>query len=297
MKYVDCGTAGQNTQRVATKGVNNVFAKGAPSEFFWTPVGTEAPSIAAAQDKSTFDAWVAAANGVYLGKNEVESTGSERESYENAFFGLKVTITEATKTLQLSAPICPSTSAELEKMNGRSGLVWERSTLGYLCGRFSTSGKPQGYPVANIYKAINTIGTSSEPVENTVFEIPYSDPRGDQKNPFVAAITWAFSEIDQVNSVEAVLSNFADAGATLTFDLTCTVGGTGVVFTGATDANFSVSDANGADIATFTVSEAGATGVYSFVVTTGESVVDVQTDGITTVSSLLYNMDELRASA
>lgn len=295
MKYVECGSGGENSQRVGTKGINDVFVKGAPSEFFWTPSGIEAPSFDAAKDKSTFDAWVAASNGVYLGKNTVESTGSEREVYEDTFFGVKVTTTEATKTLQLSAPNCPAVSAELEKMNGRSGLIWERTTLGYLCGRVNSDGKAQGYPVSNIYKAINTIGSTDEPVEYTVLEIPYSDPRGDQRSPFVASIDWYFSDIDQPNSVEAVLSNYVDAGSNITFDLDLTVGGTSVALEGALKANFKITDSNGSEITTFTVSE--TSGVYSFDVTTDESVVYVETAGITEVGGLLYSLDEVRISA
>lgn len=296
MKIVEsCGNVSENTQRVATAGINAVVAVGAPEQFFWTPAGVSAPSATAAKDIDTFNAWVAANNGVYLGKHQAESTGTEREIFENNFFGLKVTTREATKTLQLSSPMCACTSAELEKMNGRSGLIWERTTLGYLLGRANDDGTVQGFPVSNMYKAINSVATADEPVSNTIFEIPYSDPRGDQKNPFQAAIEWEFSEIDQPFSVEAELSNFVDAGSNLTFDLALTKDCTSVALTGAVKANFKVTDANGAEITTFTVSE--TSGVYSFDVTTGESVVYVETAGITTISSSLYTMDKVKVSA
>lgn len=298
MKIVkSCGTTSQNTQRVATNGINAVVALGAPAEFFWTPFDVEIDSADLAEDKDTFDALVAAANGVYLGKNEVESTGTDREIFENNFFGLKVTTREATKTLQLSAPMCACTSSELEKMNGRAGRIFERTTLGYILGRVTDDGKIQGFPVSNMYKAINTVGTTDNPVSNTVFEIPYSDPRGDQKNPFQAPIPWNFSEIDQPYSVEAVISNFVDAGANITFDAALTKDCSAAVLTGAIKANLKISDANGADIDTFTVSEIGATGVYSFNVTTDESIVYLETNGITTIANDLYTMDEVKVNA
>ena len=296
MKIVEsCGTVSENTARVATNGINAVVAVGAPEQFFWTPAGIAAPSLAAAKDIDTFNAWVAASEGVYLGKNQVESTGTEREIFENNFFGLKVTTREATKTLQLTAPMCACTSAELEKMNGRSGLIWERTTLGYLLGRVNDDGTIQGFPVSNMYKAINSVATADEPVSNTIFELPYSDPRGDQKNPFQAAIEWDFSEVDQPFSVEYVLSNFVDAGTNLTFDLALTKDCTTTPLLGAVKANFKITDANGAEITTFTVTE--TSGVYSFDVTTDESVVYVETAGIVTIGGSLYTMDRDKISA
>lgn len=296
MKIVEsCGGVSENTSRVATNGINSVVALGAPAYFFWTPLGVTIPTSEAAKDIDSFNALVEAANGVYLGKHTVESTGAEREVYEDNFFGLKVTTTDATKILQLSSPMCACTSAELEKMNGRSGLIWEITTQGYLLGRVNDDGSVQGFPVANMYKAINSIASTDTPVANTVFEIPYSDPRGDQKYPFQVPVEWNFSEVDQPYSVEAKLSNFVDAGSSLTFDLALTKDCTTSPLTGAVTANFKVTDANGAEITTFTVSE--SSGVYSFDVTTGESVVYVETDGIVSISGSLYTMDEVKASA
>lgn len=296
MKIVEsCGNVSENSQRVATAGINSVVAVGAPEQFFWTPTGVTAPSATLAKDIDTFNTWVAENNGVYLGKHQAESTGTEREIFENNFFGLKVTTREATKTLQLSAPMCACTSAELEKMNGRSGLIWERTTLGYLLGRVNEDGTIQGFPVSNMYKAINSVATADEPVSNTIFEIPYSDPRGDQKNPFQAPIEWEFSEVDQPFSVEAKLSNFVDAASNLTFDLALTKDCSSVALTGAVKNNFKVTNANGTEIDTFTVSETD--GVYSFDVTTEESVVYVETSGITTIENSLYTMDRFKVSA
>jgi hypothetical protein len=296
MKIVEsCGGVSENTSRVATNGINSSVVVGAPEFFFWTPTNITMSSSTVAKDIDSFNALVLAGNGVYLGRHKVESTGSEREVFEDTFFGIKATTTAATKTLSLSAPLCACTSAELEKMNGRSGYIWEISTYGYLMGRVRNDGTIQGFPVSNMYKAINTIATTDAPVSNTVFELPYSDPRGDQESPYQVPVDWDFSDVDQPFSVESSLSNFVDAGSNLTFDLALTKDCTTTALTGATASSFSVSDANGADIATFTVSEAA--GVYSFDVTTGESIVYVETAGIIEISSSLYTMDEVKVSA
>ncbi len=295
-KYVkSCGGVDENTSRVATNGIDTVVAIGAPAYFFWTPTGVSIASADLAYDIDTFNDLVKASNGVYLGKHKVESTGSDREVYEDTFFGIKATTTDATKTLQLSSPMCACTSAELEKMNGRSGLIWEITTTGYLLGRYNDDGTAQGFPVSNMYKAINTIATTDAPVSNTVFEIPYSDPRGDQESPFQIPVDWDFSDVDQPFSADPTLSNFVDAGSNLTFDLAINKDCSTTPLTGAVKANFKVSDANGADIDTFTVSE--VSGVYSFDVTTEESIVYVETDGIVEIESSLYTMDELKVSA
>lgn len=296
MKYVEsCGGISENTSRVATNGINAVVSVGAPIYFFWTPRGVTIDNAEAAKDIDSFNALVLAGNGVFLGKHEAESTGAEREVFENTFFGLKVTTKDATKTLMLSAPMCACTSAELEKMNGRSGLIWEMTSAGFLLGRINDDGKVQGFPVSNMYKAINSVATIDSPVSNTVFELPYTDPRGDQKAPFQVPVIWNFSDVDQPFSVEAVVSSFIDSGSNLTFNVALTKDCTTAKLLGAVKANFKVTNANGTEITTFTVSEAA--GVYSFDVTTGESVVYLETAGIVVVSNSFYTMDEIKISA
>jgi len=296
LKYVkSCGGVSEDTSRVATSGINTVVAEGAPAYFFWTPTGVELDSMEAPQDIDSFNDLVKESKGVFLGKHTVESTGSDREVYEDTFFGLKVTTTSATKTLQLTAPMCACTSAELEKMQGRSGLIWEITTLGFLKGRVNSNGKPQGFPVANMYKAINSIATTDTPVSNTILELPYSDPRGDQKAPYSVPVDWDFSEVDQPMSVEAVVSGYSTDGSNLLFDLDLTKDCSDAVLTGGVKASFSITDANGAEITDFTVSEVD--GKYSFNVVTGESTVNVETDGIVEIESSLYTMDEIKISA
>ncbi len=293
MKIIEsCGGVSEDASRVATSGINSSISVGAPEYFFWTPSGVSIPNASAAKDIDTFNDLVKAANGVYLGRYEVESTGSEREVFENNFFGLKKTTTAATKTLQLTAPLCACTSAELEKMNGRSGRIFEMTGDGYLLGRANDDGSISGFPVSNMYKAINDIATTDTPVSNTRFEIPYSDPRGDQKNPAQLAVDWNFSEVDQPISVEAEISSASSNGTNLTFTADLTKDCSSAVLAGALKADFKVTDANGAEITTFTVTE--TSGSYAFDVTTDESVVWLETAGIVEISSSLYTMDEVK---
>ncbi|QQO97046.1 structural protein [Cellulophaga phage Nekkels_1] len=295
-KFVEsCGGVSENTSRVATNGIKARVALGAPAYFFYTPANVTISNPEAARDIDAFNTLIEAGNGISLGKFTVESTGSEREVYEDTFFGIKVTTTDATKTLQLTAPMCSCVSAEFEKLNGRSGYIWEITTAGYLLGRMNDDGSVQGFPVSNMYKAINSIASTDTPVSNTILEIPYTDPRGDQKSPFQIPVDWNFEDCDLPFSVEAEAANFIDAGTSLTFDLSLFQDCTTTPLTGAVKADFKVTDANGAEITTFTVSE--SSGVYSFDVTTDESVVYVETNGFVRISGSLFTMDEFKVSA
>ena len=287
---LSCGTSDGNSQRVGTNGINDKVTIGAPEHFFYTPAGVSAPNQAAATNIDTFNNWVLSNGGVYLGKHEVTSQGAEKGIYENTFHNVRARTTQATKVLQLSAPLCPCTSAELEKMDGRNGLVWELTSTGVLRGRVQNDSTITGYSVY-IEKNLNTIGTTEEPVENTIIEVIYKDPKGDQTNPFAVPVTWSFEDIDQPFGLAATISNGASNGSNTTFDLAITKDCSSEALNGAVQANFKVTDANGTEITTFTVVEAA--GVYSFDVTTGESTVYVESNGIIQVSNLLYNMDQL----
>lgn len=291
MKIVEaCGSAAANTQRIAVNGINDPVVIGAPEYFFVTPLGVQAPNRDAAVNIDTFNNWVLSNGGVYLGRHEVESAGTDKTVFESAFHNLRAKTANATKVLRLSAPLCPCTSAELEKIDGRNWLVWELSSTGVLRGTVNTDWSIQGFS-CYIEKNLNTIGTTDSPVENTVIEITYSNPRKDQTNPFAVPVNWTMDEIDQAFGLAATISNGASNGTNTTFDLTITKDCTSEALNGAVVANFKVQDANGADIATFTVNETA--GVYSFDVTTAESTVYVETDGIVQIANVLYNMDLL----
>jgi hypothetical protein len=292
-KYTEACDNSTAFSNVATKGINESPTVGRVNEAFWASSDFKFTSIAAAKDQGNWDAAVASGNIIYLGEVEASDASAEREIFENKNLGIKYTTESATRVYNFISQNCACTHAELSKMSGRAGRLFVRTKLNYVIGRLTDAKEVIGQPIGELYVGYKQLVGSDNP-GYTPMEVTYSDPQGDDQNPCEFKTDWAFSEADQVDRAEGVASAVSTSGTVLSFSLALTKGCTDIALTGSVTANYKVVDANGANIATFTATDTA--GTVAFSVTTAETLVYVSLDGIQTINTLLYIMDNVKAS-
>lgn len=281
-----CSTSSTENSFVANGGIDKVQNIGYFKSLLWTSDAV-AKTALELKDQATLDALVATGDAIFLGDGKFEDTSTEATFFEDAELGIKVEQTSKIKSVKFTLAACACTSAELEKMESKTGRMFIQTSTGLLVGRYD-EGKGKGFAVSSI-SVDSTIPVSDTPVEYTTLDITFSDHKGDRKNPLRIAIDYLFSEIDQVFAAEGESASTASNGTALSTDITVYKDCTTEKLSGLVLADFKAVDVDGNVL---TIASAVETaGVYAISITTALTKAYVSTDGIKTVSSVLYYMN------
>lgn len=290
-KYVEsCGTSSTDTSVIANGGINSVQDIGYFESLLWVS-SSVSKTATEFKDIDTLNALVLSGDAVYLGKGKFEDTSTEASFFEDAQLGIKVVQTPKIKSFKFTLAACACTSAELEKLESKTGSLVIQTSNGTFIGR-ENSGSGKGMAVSSI-TVDSTMPVSDTPVEYTTIDITFSDHKGDRKNPFRIAVDYLFSEIDQVYSAEGTSSAVSNAGSSLQATLTVKKDCTTEALSGLVVADLKAVDVDGNVLTIATLTESGSTGVYAIAITTALTLAYVTTDGIQAVSGVNYYMDSV----
>ena len=286
-KYVEsCGTSTTDSGFIANGGIGTKQNIGYFSGLFYVEdeVGKTPTEL---KDVDTLNAYVAAGQGIYLGKGKFEDTSTEAAFFEDAELEIKIEQTAKIKSLRFTLNTCACTSAELEKLENKTGRLFIQTSTGLLVGRYN-DGKGLGWKVSSI-SVDSTIPVSETPVEYTTLDITFDDHKGDRKNPFRIAVDYLFSDVDEVYSAEGSVSSVSTDNTTLSATLSIKKDCTDEDLTGVAIGDLQAETAEG--VAVTIASYDNGTGAIAF--TTAETTVYVSSNGIINVGGTLYAMDKV----
>ena len=287
--YVEtCGTTAAGDSFVATGGIEKIPNTGYLNALLWVS-DTFSGTILELKDKETYDTAVATNDVIFLGNGKFEDTSVEATFFEDTDLSIRVEQTPKIKSLLFTLATCACTSAQLEKMENKTGRLLMQTSTSAVWGRYD-NGIGKGMAISSI-SVDSTLPVSATPVEYTTLAITFSDYKGDRKNPLRIAAPFLFSEIDQVFAADGISGTTSSDGTTLTSEITINKDCTSEKLTGLVLANFKAVDVDGNVLTIASVTEAGTTGVYTVNITTALTKAFVSTDGIITNASILYYMD------
>ncbi len=291
-KTVSCGNdSAASKTYIANAGVNTKSLHGYWDKLLWVD-GDVRKSVAELQDKATFDALVATGDVIYVGKGKFADTSTEAAFFEDADLEIKVEQTPRVLSVDVTSQMCPCTSAELEKLENKTGRFFIQTSTGQLQG-VDYNGKGAGVEVSSI-SVNSTIPTNDTPVEYTVLSITFANYKYFRANPFRIDLDYGFDEIDQVESAEGVAAGASSDGTTLTDVITITKGCSTAKVNGLVAADFKATDVDGNELTIASVNEVD--GVYTVGVTTALTTAYLETDGIKEKSNILYYMNKVTLS-
>lgn len=293
-KYVETVAATSNTSTVATGGIDKQGLSGAYRGLIWTSDEFFFPSNTTAKDISQHNAGVAEGNVIPLGNGKFTDNSTDATFFEDAPLNIRIKQTEKITAFQFDIAVNACTEAELQKMEGKSGRVFLVTTQSFLKGRKNDDGTVQGMPLSSI--DVDRIEpTDDSPVAYATVTMTFADRKGDIKNPFEAPIDWDVEELDLVFSVAPTIVSESSNGATFTAVVELTDGLANTKLTGAVLADFKAEDLHGNALTVASVSAASAPNEnrYTVAVTTAETSIYLSTDGIRSISSVLYALDQL----
>ena len=288
-KYVEsCSTSTTDSTVVATGGIGTKQNIGYFKSLFWTSSDVS-KTVLELKDQATLDALVASGDAIFLGDGKFEDTSTEQSFFEDAELEIKIEQTAKIKSVKFTLAACACTSAELEKMENKTGRMFIQTSTGLLVGRYD-DGAGKGWEVSSI-SVDSTIPVSDTPVEYTTLDITFADHKGDRKNPLRISIDYLFSEVDQVFSAEGTASAVSSNGSVLSGTLDVYKDCTSEKLAGILQAGVKAVDINGnaLSIATWTDSS----GSYAFGITTALTKAYLSTDGIIQVGGINYNMNSV----
>lgn len=267
---------------------------GAEQELFWSPSDFSFASKSDATSKTAWDAAVLAGNLYYIGViEEFDSNDTEPTYYESVNGNIRLKTAEAKRIRQYRLVECSCTHAALTSFDAQNGRLFMRTTKSYLKGRIDSDGSVMGLKTSQFDVGLLTAATSDTP-SFTPIDVTFETPVQDDINVFEDKIDFAFSEVDQIENAElSIVGAVTSNGSNLTFDVKAEKGCSGVALTGATQANFTVKDANGSTIGTVAVVETA--GTYAFDVTTAETVVYVEISTPQLIGATIYVSEEIEA--
>lgn len=281
-----CGTTAAGDSFVANGGIEKVPNTGYLNALLWVSDTFEG-TVLELKDKETFDTAVATNNVIFLGNGKFEDTSVEATFFEDTELSIRVEQTPKIKSVLFTLATCACTSAQLEKMENKTGRLFMQTSTGAVWGRYD-NGKGKGMSISSI-SVDSTLPVSATPVEYTTLAITFSDYKGDRRNPLRINVDFLFSEIDQVFAADGVAGNTTSSGTVLTSAITVNKDCTSERLTGLTASNLKAVDVDGNVLSIASISE--SSGVYTVNITTALTTAFVSTDGIITNSSILYYMD------
>ena len=290
-KYVGIVAEGANDSIVASGGLDKQGLTGAYRGLAWTKEGFSFASKTAAKDIDTWNTAIAAGNIIPIGNGEFTDQSTDATFYERAALNIRIKQTNKIKALQFEYAVNACTRAELEKMEGKSGRVFTISENGILEGIINDDGTVQGKPLSSI-DVDDVEPTEDAPVKTTTVTMTFSNPKGDVRNPFQSTIDFDVEDLDQVFSVAPTVANESTNGSTLTAEFTLVDALGNTVLTGAVAADFYAEDEDGNELTVASAPETGSTGVYTVNVTTALTKAYISFDGIRSIGSVLYYLEQ-----
>lgn len=288
-KTVSCGNdSAASKTYIANAGINTKSLHGYWEKMVWVD-GDVRKSVAELQDKATFDALVATGDAIYIGKGKFADTSTEAAFFEDNDLEIKVEQTPRVLSVDVTSQMCPCTSAELEKLENKTGRIFIQTSTGQLQG-VDYNGQGAGLEVGSM-SVNSTIPVQETPVEYTVISITFANYKYWRANPFRIDLDYGFDEIDQVESAEGVAAGATQSGGTLTDVITITKGCSTEKVNGLVIADFKATDKDGNDLVVASVSETD--GVYTIGVTTALTTAYLATDGIKEKNNILYYMNKV----
>ena len=279
-----CGISTSESNVVANGGIEKTQNIGYFESLLWV-ADSVAKTAVELKDIDTINALVPTGEAIYLGKGKFEDTSTEASFFEDTQLGIKIEQTAKIKSLKFTLSTCACTSAELEKMENKTGRLFIQTSTGLLVGRYD-DGKGKGWAVSSI-SVDSTIPVSDTPVEYTTLDITFSDHKGDRKNPFRISLDYLFADIDKVFSADGVASAVSSSGTALSATLDIFKDCTTEKLTGVVLGDLKAVDANGNTLVI--ASYNNSTGAIE--ITTALTTAYVSTDGIVTIGGTNYNMD------
>ncbi len=289
-KYVEtCGSSSSTSSVIANGGIKEKQNIGYFKSLFYVE-DEEGKTPAELKDLATLNSYVAAGKGIFLGDGKFEDTSTEATFFEDAELEIKIEQTAKIKSLKFTLNTCACTSAELEKLENKSGRLFIQTSTGLLVGRYN-DGKGLGWKVSSI-SVDSTIPVSDTPVEYTTLDITFDDHKGDRKNPFRIEVDYLFSDVDEVYSAEGSASAVSTTGSALSATLNVTKECTNEKLTGLAVGNLKATDVDGNVLVIASYNDSNG----AIEITTDKSKAYVSTDGIVSVNNLLYYMDNVTVS-
>lgn len=266
---------------------------GAEKELFWSPNDFAFANKADAVSLTAWNAAVAAGNLFYLGTiEEFDPNDTEASFYESPNGDLRLKTSEASRVRQYRLVESAPTHAALLSLDGVNGRLFIRTSRGYLKARLESDGTVRGLKTSQFDVGLLTAATNETPAF-TPIDVTFETPVDDDKDAFEDSIDFEFSQVDQIFVAALSASGVSSNGSTLSFSLNIKKDFTDLNLAGVAEANLRVEDVNG-NVLTKTVSANGDN--YDVDVTTALTQVVVSFDGVQSISSVLYNSDDLSVS-
>ena len=281
-----CSTTSAADSFVANGGIEKVPNSGYLNALVWVSDDFSGTPTEL-KDIETFNTGVPTNDVIFLGNGKFEDTSVEATFFEDAELSIRVEQTPKIKSVRFTLATCACTSAQLEKMESKSGRLFMQTSTSALWGRYE-DGVGKGFPVSSI-SVDSTLPVSGTPVEYTTLDITFSDHKGDRRNPLRLSLDFLFSEIDQVFAADGTAANTSTSGTVLTSEITINKDCGPEKLTGLLIGDFKAVDINGNVLSIASVTESA--GVYTIGITTTLTKAFVSTNGIIANTSLLYYMN------
>ena len=288
--------AAEEAGRLKGTGRSGKSQSGAAQELFWSPNDFSFSNKANAVSQTQWNTAVAAGNLYYIGViEEFDSNDTEATFYESPNGNLRLKTAEASRVRQYRLVECSCTHAALLSFDGQNGRLFIRTSKGYLKARLESDGTVRGFKTSQFDVGLLTAATNEAP-SFTPLDVTYETPIDDDKDVFEDKIDFEFSQVDQIFNAEFDVSSVASNGANLTFTLAATKGCSDAILSGLVRNNLKFTDANGTVLPTATVTETGSTGSNAVDVTTAETTIFVEVDGVQTVANINYASGQERVA-
>lgn len=286
--------AAEESGRLKGTGRKGNSQAGAVTEIFWATSDQKFASKDAATDIDNWNSEVEAGKLHYIGKiAEMDSNDAEATFYESAIGNLRLKTAESKRIRQYRLVECACTHAALLSFDGQNGRLYLRTDRAFVKATIDRDGIVKGFKTSQFDVGMLVEATPETPAF-TPIDVTFENAKNDDINVFEDTIDFTFDEVDQVFNAEFIENTVASNGTNLTFNLVGKKGCSDVPLIGAVTSDFKVTDSNGSQITTFTVSETA--GTYAFDVTTAETVVYVDINGVKRIAGTLYLSDEIKVS-
>ena len=266
---------------------------GAVKEVFWASEDFSFASKGAAVDIANWNTAVAAGDLYYLGVvEEFDANDTEPTFYESPNGDYRIKTADAKRIRQYRFIESSGTHASLTSFNGKNGRLFFLTSREYLQGRMSGTAV-QGFKTSQFDVELLTAATSDAPAFTPV-NVTFDDPIGDDQNVFEDKIDFSFADVDQIYSVELRASGVT-SGASLDFTLDVLEEFSDVPISGVSTSNLVAKSLDGT---TLTIASATASGdQYDVSVTTTDSAITLQLDGVQLIGGILYSSAVLNVSS
>lgn len=266
---------------------------GAVKEVFWASEDFSFASKGAAVDIASWNAAVAAGDLYYLGViEEFDSNDTEPTFYESPNGDYRVKTAEAKRIRQFRFIESAGTHAALTSFDGKNGRLFFLTSREYLQGRVDGN-TVKGFKTSQFDVELLTAATNDAPAFTPV-NVTFDDPVGDDQNVFEDKIDFTFSEVDQIFNVELIASSVS-SGASLDFTLDLREEFSDVPVAAFASSNMKATAPDGTALTIATMTASGDQ--YTVSVTTAETSITFQVDGVQLVGGVLYASEPITVSA